>query len=67
MNAFNGENREGFDSRDCVDVYYDGPGDSKFDPLPANLRALLIAEREKIARWQKEHGTPPGDATVDSE
>lgn len=49
----------GFDSRDCVDVFYDGVGDTTVRPIPEHLRAFVVAEREKLIRWQKEYGLPP--------
>jgi len=40
------------DSRDCVDLVYDGPGDNTVRPLRPELRQLALAEREKVARWK---------------
>jgi hypothetical protein len=41
-----------FDSRDCVDLIYDGPGDTTVCPLRPALLALALAEREKLVRWK---------------
>jgi hypothetical protein len=40
------------DSRDCIDLVYDGPGDNTVRPLRPKLRQLALAEREKTARWR---------------
>ncbi len=42
-----------FDSRDCVDLLFDGPGDNTVRPIPPHLLPFALAEREKIARWQQ--------------
>lgn len=42
----------GFDSRDCLLIYDAEPGDTTVQPCPPELLPLLMAEREKIARWQ---------------
>jgi hypothetical protein len=40
-----------FDSRDCIDLVYDGPEDSTVRPLRPALLQRALAEREKLARW----------------
>lgn len=52
MNTPNSDSGGFFDSWDCVDLVYDGPGDNTVRPVRPELRALAIAEREKIMRWQ---------------
>jgi hypothetical protein len=53
MNEQTHENyRSPFSSHDCVDVYYDGPGDSTVRPLTGDRLKRAMAEREKIAHWQ---------------
>ncbi|HZT79952.1 MAG TPA: hypothetical protein VFA26_07020 [Gemmataceae bacterium] len=42
----------GFDSRDCIDIIIDGPGDTTVRPCRPSLLKQLMAEREKIARWE---------------
>jgi hypothetical protein len=42
-----------FESRNCIDVVIDVPGDSEVRPIPPSRRAQAIAEREKILRWSK--------------
>jgi hypothetical protein len=45
-----------FDSRDCIDLIYDGPGDSTVRPLRPALLQRALAEREKLARWDSSGG-----------
>lgn len=57
-----------FDSPDCVDLVFDGPGDTTVRPLTGEARARAIAERDKIAYWKKwcqERGLPDDDSEVD--
>ena len=51
-NVFPGDD-SGFDSRDCLIIYDDGPGDTTVRPCRPELLPYLLAEREKIARWEK--------------
>jgi hypothetical protein len=44
-----------FDSRDCVNLIIDGPGDTTVRPCRPELLPFLMAEREKLARWQAEN------------
>ena len=46
------------DSRDCVDLSYDGPGDSTRRPLTGEALKRAMAMRELIERW----GTMTNDA-----
>jgi hypothetical protein len=39
------------DSRGCVDIYYDGPGDCTVRPSSGELLKRAMAMREEIARW----------------
>ena len=39
------------DSRDCVDIFYDGPGDTTVRPLTGERRKWAEAERAKIQYW----------------
>jgi hypothetical protein len=39
------------DSRDCVDIFYDGPGDKTRRPLTGEHRKRAEAERAKIQYW----------------
>ena len=43
-----------FDSRDCVNLIIDGPGDTTVRPCRPELLPFLMAEREKLARWHAE-------------
>jgi hypothetical protein len=43
-----------FDSSDCVDLVFDGPGDTTVRPLRPELMKLALEERERIARWRQE-------------
>jgi hypothetical protein len=45
-----------FDSRDCIDLIYDGPGDSTVRPLRPALLQRALADREKLARWKSSNG-----------
>ena len=38
----------GYTSHDCVDVYYDGPGDTTVRPLTGKLLELAKAQRALI-------------------
>jgi hypothetical protein len=54
----------GFDSRDCVNVFIDGPGDPTGGPIPERVRAFLIAERERLRRLGAlDEPNPPADQT----
>jgi len=56
------------DSRDCVDILIDGPGDRTVRPSTGELRKRAMAERELIARWETmDEPTPPDDDIVFSE
>jgi hypothetical protein len=41
----------GFDSRDCIDIIIDVPGDSTVRPIRPALLPYTLAERKKLARW----------------
>ncbi len=41
-----------FESRNCVDWIFDGPGDTTVRPCSPEMWKYFQAEREKIARWQ---------------
>jgi hypothetical protein len=51
----------GFDSLDCLNLVLEGPGDNTIRPSPPHLLPFLMAEREKIARWQalRKQAPPP--------
>ena len=57
----------GFESRNCVDIWIDGPGDTTVRPCPPELLPLCMAERERIARWQKDNGASgyPGEKSTE--
>jgi hypothetical protein len=61
-NAVNPEEPSGFDSQDCEIVIIDGPGDTAVRPPLPHLLPFLVAERERLLRWQKPTGQsqPPG-------
>jgi hypothetical protein len=42
------------DSRDCVNIVIDCPGDNTVRPLSPEILKVLRAEREMIARWEEE-------------
>jgi hypothetical protein len=57
-----GDHNSGFDSRDCVYLINDGPGDNTIRPLRPSLMRLALAERERMARWKawlKQHQDQP--------
>lgn len=39
------------DSLNCIDIVVDTPGDRTVRPITGKRRELLLAEREKFARW----------------
>jgi hypothetical protein len=39
-------------SRDCIDVFYDGEGDKTIRPMDPDSINRVLAEREKLKRWQ---------------
>lgn len=41
----------GFDSRDCLIIIDDGPGDTTIRPCPPEHLPFLLAEREKLIRY----------------
>jgi hypothetical protein len=43
----------GFDSRDCVNLFFDARGDTTVRPLRPELLQLALAERERLARLQE--------------
>jgi hypothetical protein len=49
--GFHGE-PSGFDSSDREIVIVDGPGDTTVRPCRPERLAFLMAEREKLRRWQ---------------
>jgi len=53
-----GPEPSGFESRDVQDIWIDGPGDTSIRPCPPELLPFLLAQREKIARWQNLAGSP---------
>jgi hypothetical protein len=42
----------GFNSRYDIDLFVDLEGDTTVRPVRPELRKLVMAERERIARWQ---------------
>jgi hypothetical protein len=48
----------GFDSRDCLVLIDDGPGDTTVRPCRPERLPILMAEREKILRWQNQLDQP---------
>jgi hypothetical protein len=44
----------GFDSSDCVNIIIDGFGDTTVRPMRPELRALILAERERHARLREQ-------------
>jgi hypothetical protein len=42
----------GFESRNCVNLIIDGPGDTTVRPCRPEHLAQLMAERDKIFRWR---------------
>src|SRR2546423_573062 len=52
--------REGFHSRDCVDVVVDLVGNSDPRPISPQLLAQLQLKREQLARWVEEWKQQPG-------
>lgn len=42
------------DSRDCVDVISDGPGDKTVRPMSPELKRLAQQRQERVERWQAE-------------
>jgi anti-sigma factor RsiW len=64
-------NVSGFHSRDCIDIVLDGPGDTTVRPSRPVLRKLAEAQRERLARWEREQASErspseppsPGPAT----
>ncbi len=53
------------DSRNCVNIIDDGPGDTTVRPASPARRKILEAERERIARWYREQNesTDPKEPT----
>jgi len=41
----------GYDSGDCVNVVFEGPGDNTIRPCRPEMLEHLKAEREKILKW----------------
>jgi hypothetical protein len=57
----------GFDSRDCVNLIIDKPGDTTMRPIPPHLLKIVLAERERIAKLrEKMRKQQPGDTASDS-
>jgi hypothetical protein len=60
------------DSLNVIDVVVDGPGDTTVRPVTGKRREMLLAEREKIARWmewrqqQEAEGKSPKSADSDN-
>jgi hypothetical protein len=48
-----------FDSHDTEIVVVNGPGDNSIRPSRPQIRQLLLAERERIARWHEHLKRPP--------
>jgi hypothetical protein len=48
----------GFESSDVQDIWLDGPGDKTVRPCPPEILPLLMAQRERMARWRKLIGDP---------
>jgi hypothetical protein len=48
-----------YDSPNCVNLIIDGPGDTTVRPVSPERRRQLMAERDKIARWQHMSKQPP--------
>jgi len=46
-------NSSGFESHNCIDLWIDGLGDTTVRPCRPELLPFLMAERDKIAYWQK--------------
>jgi hypothetical protein len=44
----------GSDSRDCINIIVDGPGDTTVRPMRPELVKLIMAERERMARFLEE-------------
>jgi len=60
------EEPQGFDSRDSEILIIDGPGDTTVRPSPPHLLPFLLAERERLLRWQKQMDQPhSSDKTTD--
>jgi hypothetical protein len=49
----------GFDSRGSEIIISDEPGDNTVRPARPLLLKLAMAERERIARWEKQLGQAP--------
>ncbi len=49
-------NADGFDSRNCINVLFDGPGDNTIRPMSPERREQVLKEREKerelLAKWE---------------
>jgi hypothetical protein len=48
------DDASGFTSNDSVIIFHDGPGDTTVRPCSPERRAFLMAEHEKIQRWEAE-------------
>jgi hypothetical protein len=60
------EEPSGFDSQDCEIIVIDGPGDTTVRPPSPHLLPFLLAERERLLRWQKPvDQSPPPDRPPD--
>jgi orotate phosphoribosyltransferase len=57
---------EGFDSRDTEIIIFDGPGDTTVRPVSPARRKYLEAEREKIARYERERNELEAKEKVDA-
>jgi hypothetical protein len=56
------EEPSGFDSQDSEIIIIDGPGDTTVRPQSPHLLPFLLAERERLLRWQKlMDQSPPTD------
>jgi hypothetical protein len=51
------------DSLDCVNVIFDGPGDRTVRPLEGELLKHALAERERLARLQRQNGASEAKGT----
>jgi len=57
--------RSYWDSRDCIDVVFDGEGDTTVRPIPPEWLPQALAEIEKLKRWgawpygENQNPTPP--------
>lgn len=53
MSDFTNGSQSGSTSHDCVDIYYDGPGDTSVRPLTGKLLELAKAQRALIEETKR--------------